>query len=237
MYWPVPVYTSVVTFLVGVPELWMAQRPRSDGSHGLSKGHLLIICGRLFAFYLGLALWFFEGNGWAGGLLISVSLLLYYASFVAARTVDQTTLTRGQQLCLLFSLGFPSTNFVFDVGGAFNPFEHFVLVLLVVLAAVCAVVVFAVLEPLNKAYGCYPSSVPWYELDKGLCPRYFGASGDESRSPICREETFGDSCQDQLRPPPTWYHHVLWALLGHAVIVFMLGSFSKFKGITGKSFL
>ena len=176
MAWPVPVYTSAVTFLVGVPELWMAQRPRADGSHALAKGHLLIICLRLLAFYLGLALWFFEGNGWAGALLIGFSGLLYYVSFVAARTVDRSELTRGQRRWLLFSLGFPSTNFLFDVGGAFNPFEHFVLILLVVLAAAIAVVVFAVLEPMHKAYGCYPASVPWYELDKGLCPQYFGST-------------------------------------------------------------
>ena len=214
----------------------MAVRPRADGSRTVSKVHLGLIVMRVAVFYLGAVLLFAQNAVWAGIILIVVSLFLYYISFVAARTVNRSDLTRGQRWCLLFSLGFPANNFLFDVAGAFNPLEHFLLILIVVCALALGVVVYAILDPLHKAYGCYPANVAWYDLNKGLCPQFFGDGTGDGRSPICREESIGNSCFEQLRPPPTWYYHALSALLGHAIIIFVLGAFGKFKGLTGKSF-
>ena len=237
MSWAVPIYTSLPTFLLGLPEMVCAVRRRPDGSTHVLKGFLGLIVVRLVAFYTSVVFFFAGGLEKAAVALLVLSLVLYYVSFAAARTIPRDSLTRSQKNVLFFSLITPTSNLLFDVGGSFNPLEHFILIVLVLCAAALAVVHYTVLGPLHKAYGCYPAHVLWHDLDKGLCPQFFGDDGDESRSPICREEDFGDSCEEQLRPPPSWYYHTFAHCIGAALIVFFLGAFAKYKGIVGRPYL
>ena len=227
MRYPAPIYLSLINFVFPFDAFFLSkQRSKQDEASGhpphrdyafiaLSLFRYCLTVGSVLVFVL-------SREHWHVGLaLLLLSLGLYYVLYIyiAARHPTPTTL---QTLFLAANLAISPVNFFFDTGGASQPVQHAIHFLLLLAAAAFGGLVYAVLTPIHKAYGCYPASTPWYDLDKGLCPEFFGNPNDKSRSPICRLEQYGQLCTE-LNPPRIVYRHVFSTLLGAVVFLYLLG--------------
>ena len=219
MRYSTPIYTSLVNFVFPFDILVFARSTNdADNTTTWDKFFVILSFFRYVLSLCAIVIFVFSEEHWRYGLvLLLISLSLYYmlSEYIFRRVRHPNAL---QQMYVFANLALSPVNFLIDIGGETQPIQHAAHFLLVLAAITFGALVHTVLKPLHKAYGCYPATTPWYELDKGLCPQFFGDPNDPSRSPICRDGF--EKCSDINRPQHIVYRHIFMVIAGSAVLLY-----------------
>lgn len=223
MRYPVPIFTSLFNFVFPFDIFILSRQKRyiNGQEHRFwDKTFVALSILRYASSLVAVLLFVYSERHWRSGLvLLIISLSLHYTLCVYISKIYPSASTI-QESYLFLNLALSPINFLFDIGGKPEPLQHAAHFILVFAAVAFGALVHTILTPLHKAYGCYPASTSWYDLDKGLCPQFFGDPNDQSRSPICRENDLGILCST-LRPPHVVYRHVFMIIASSAVLLYL----------------
>jgi len=190
---------------------------------------MLLATIRVSMLWAGILIWHDGTNrntGIAFTLLSFVLLNLSYVLVTIGANIKRSSL---QNDLLWFTLVFPDTNWLFDLGGSRAPslrLAHYVVVLLNVAAALIGLYMYYIADNLHAAYNCYPHHVSWVDYKYGLCPDF---TGSPQTSYVCRHFDSAWSNCGEPKPPPTSHKPIFATIVHTSIGIYLLSAIEKYE--------
>ena len=230
-HWQRVVFTSLPCIFTPFPEWVMSIKYHPDKNQFRPRVAVMIVATiRAIMLWTGILIWHDATHRNVGIGLVFFSFVFLNFNYVLVTTGDNLKRSSFQDALLLFTLFFPDTNWLFDLGGSPGlRLVHFAVLTLNTAAIIAGLYSYYVADPLHAAWGCYPRHVSWVDYKYGLCPAF---TGSPQTSYVCRHFDDNFALCDNPVPPPVAHKPIFGTLLHTSITLYVMSALEKYESYT-----